>query len=139
MSTVQTELFPETDESTPTVLTVAELTAQIKGLLEGTFPSVWVNGEISDLSRPRSGHVYFTLKDEVAQIRAVIWRSTAAGLPFDLSDGLEVICRGNVDVYAPRGSYQLIIRQIEPKGLGAMQLAFRRLHANALRSDDRSL
>ena len=129
MSTVQTELFPETDESTPTVLTVAELTAQIKGLLEGTFPSVWVNGEISDLSRPRSGHVYFTLKDEVAQIRAVIWRSTAAGLPFDLSDGLEVICRGNVDVYAPRGSYQLIIRQIEPKGLGAMQLAFRRLHA----------
>ena len=125
---MQTELFPETDETAPTVLSVSELTAQIKGLLEGTFPNVWVNGEISDLSRPRSGHAYFTLKDDVAQIRAVIWRSTSAGLPFDLSDGLEVICGGNVDVYAPRGSYQLIVRQIEPKGLGAMQLAFRRLH-----------
>ena len=111
-----------------TVFTVAELTNQIKGVLEGTFPSIWVSGEMSNLSRPSSGHIYFTLKDESAQIRAVIWRNLAARLNFDLVDGLEVVCRGDVEVYAPRGSYQLILRELEPKGLGALQLAFRRLH-----------
>ena len=111
------------------VLSVAALTAQIKGLLEAKFPGVWVSGEISDLSRPRSGHVYFTLKDESAQIRAVMWRSTAERLTFDLSDGMEIIGCGDVEVYPPRGSYQLIVRQVEPQGLGALQLAFRRLHA----------
>ena len=109
------------------VLTVGDLTDQIKGMLEGTFSGVWVSGEISNLSRPQSGHCYLTLKDERAQLRAVLWRTTAARLKFDLEDGLEVVCCGDIDVYAPRGSYQLVIRQIEPKGIGALELALRKL------------
>lgn len=119
----------EMESEEAAVYSVAQLTAQVKGLLETTFPNVWVTGEISDLSRPRSGHVYFTLKDETSQIRAVVWRGTAERLQCDLSDGLEILCRGSVEVYAPRGSYQLIIRQAEPRGEGAFQVAFRRLHA----------
>lgn len=108
-------------------LTVAALTSQIKNLLEGELSDVWVSGEISNLSRPQSGHYYFTLKDEVAQIRAVIWKGTASRLKFDLADGLDVICHGHLDVYAPRGSYQLVIDQLQPKGMGALELALRRL------------
>ncbi len=118
-------LFPE--ESPQKALSVFELTSQIKDLLEGSFQSVWVSGEISNFSRPQSGHCYLTLKDERAQIRAVLWRTTASRLKFELEDGLEVICQGDVDVYAPRGSYQLVIRQIEPKGIGALELALRKL------------
>jgi exodeoxyribonuclease VII large subunit len=108
-------------------LTVAQLTAQIKDALEGEFPSVWVAGEISNYSRPQSGHCYFTLKDDQAQIRAVMWRSSAARLKFDLADGLDVICHGHIDVYAPRGSYQLVIDELQPKGVGALELALRKL------------
>ncbi|MGD9127893.1 MAG: exodeoxyribonuclease VII large subunit [Planctomycetia bacterium] len=111
----------------PPIQTVSQLTAQIKDLLETTFPSVWVTGELSDFARPRSGHCYFTLKDDQAQIRGVIWRGVASRLPFEPSDGLEVICRGHLDLYAPRGSYQLIVDQIEPKGVGALELALRQL------------
>lgn len=109
------------------VLSVSELTAQIKDLLETAFPAVWVSGEVSNFSRPRSGHCYLTLKDEDAQIPAVIWRNTAAQLRFDLHDGLEVVCQACVGVYPPHGKYQLIIQQIEPKGLGALELALRQL------------
>lgn len=108
-------------------LSVSELTAQIKDLLEGSFPQVWVAGELSNCSRPQSGHWYFSLKDERAQLRAVIWRSTAARLKFDLADGLEVVCRGSLDVYPPRGSYQLVVDQLLPKGVGALELALRKL------------
>jgi exodeoxyribonuclease VII large subunit len=108
-------------------LTVSQLTAQIKSSLEGAFPSVWVAGEISNYSRPQSGHSYFTLKDDQAQIRAVMWRSAAAKLKFDLADGLDVICHGHIDVYAPRGSYQLVVDQLQPQGLGALELALRKL------------
>lgn len=111
----------------PQTLTVSELTARIKDLLEGGFPSVWVSGEVSNFSRPQSGHCYFTLKDDVAQIRAVMWRGTASRLKFDLADGLDVICRGHLDVYAPRGSYQLVVDELEPKGVGALELALRKL------------
>jgi exodeoxyribonuclease VII large subunit len=111
----------------PDVLSVTELTLLIKETLEGSFPAVWVAGELSDVSRPRSGHVYFTLKDGEAQIRGVIWRTTASRVPFDLDDGTEVVCGGNLDVYPPRGSYQLVVREIEPRGLGALQLALRQL------------
>jgi len=113
-----------TDQQT---LTVAQLTAQIKNTLEGEFPSVWVAGEISNHSRPQSGHSYFTLKDDQAQIRAVVWKSTASRLKFDLADGLDVVCHGHVDVYAPRGSYQLVVDQLQPKGVGALELALRKL------------
>ncbi len=112
-----------------TVLSVSQLTAEIKDLLESAYPEVWVSGEISNFSRPQSGHCYFTLKDDEAQIRAVMWRMTAARVRFDLEDGLEVVCRGALDVYAPRGSYQLVVQQIEPKGLGALEQALRKLRA----------
>jgi len=111
-----------------TILSVSQLSNQIKDTLEANFPSVWVSGEVSNLARPHSGHIYLTLKDETAQIRGAVWRSVASRLRFDLQDGLEVICNGEIDVYPPRGSYQLIIRQIQPKGIGALQLAFRQLH-----------
>ena len=116
------------------VLTVSELTARVKDLLETAFPFVWVAGEISNFSRPRSGHCYLTLKDDQSQLRAVMWRSTAARVKFDLDDGLEVVCRGHVDVYAPRGSYQLIIEEIQPRGLGALELALLAHHPRAHRT-----
>jgi exodeoxyribonuclease VII large subunit len=95
--------------------------------LEGKFPAIWVSGEVSDLSRPRSGHLYFTLKDDRAQIRGIIWRSTAARLGMDIQEGDQVLCLGDLEVYAARGTYQLVIRKLQPQGLGALQLAFQRL------------
>lgn len=109
------------------VLTVTQLTAGLKDVLESSFPAVWVAGEISNFSRPSSGHCYFTLKDDGAQIRAVMWRGTASRLKFDLHDGLDVVCFGGIDVYAPRGSYQLVVNKLEPQGIGALELALRKL------------
>jgi exodeoxyribonuclease VII large subunit len=111
------------------ILTVTQLTAQIKNLLEGSFPEVWVEGELSNLSIPQSGHAYFTLKDEQAQVRAVMFRSSLRFLKFTLQHGIHVLCRGRVSVYDPRGEYQLILDYIEPKGVGALQLAFEQLKA----------
>jgi exodeoxyribonuclease VII large subunit len=110
-------------------MTVSQLTTQIQELLESSLPSVWTTGEISNFARPQSGHCYFTLKDEKAQIRAVIWRGAAQRLQFDMHDGLEVVCHGSLDVYPPRGSYQLVIDQIHPKGIGALELRLRQLRA----------
>ncbi len=110
-------------------ISVSELTGHIKAILEGTFPSICVAGEISDLTLPRSGHIYFTLKDEHAQIRGVMWRGTAARSKVDLNEGDSVLCFGDVEVYAPRGTYQLIVRKIQPQGLGALQQAFQKLQA----------
>ena len=89
------------------VLTVSDLTRDIKTSLQDRFSSVWVTGEISDLAQPNSGHIYLTLKDDRSQIRAVIWRNTATRLRVPLDDGLEILCRGDIDVYPPRGTYQL--------------------------------
>lgn len=111
------------------ILTVSQLTIQIKTLLEGAFPDVWVEGEISNLSIPQSGHAYFTLKDEHAQVRAVLFRSSQRHLKFTLQHGMQALCRGRVSVYEPRGEYQLILDYIEPKGVGALQLAFEQLKA----------
>lgn len=108
-------------------ISVSELTAMIKGTLEMNFSAVWVAGEVTDIARPRSGHIYLTLKDGQSQIRGIIWRSVAERLPFDLDDGQAVICFGSIDVYAARGSYQLVIRKAEPQGIGALQLAFRQM------------
>src|SRR5580704_384416 len=118
--------LPDNRQSLP-VLTVSALTLLLKEIVEGTFPLVWVSGEISNFSRPQSGHCFLTLKDDAAQLRAVIWRSTAAKVRCDLHDGLEVICRGHLDLYAARGSYQLVIDEIQPKGLGALEQALRKL------------
>ena len=109
------------------ILTVSQLTQQIKLHLESNFYSVWVEGEISNLRSPSSGHRYFTLKDENSQMRTVIFRSHMRFIRFELHDGLLVICRGRVSVYEPRGDYQLIIDSIEPKGVGALQLAYEQL------------
>ncbi|WP_435017408.1 exodeoxyribonuclease VII large subunit [Tundrisphaera sp. TA3] len=121
--------------------TVSELTERIKDALETDFADVTVVGEVSNQSRPRSGHVYLSLKDDSAQIRAVIWKSLAGKLAFDLSDGLSVRARGEVTVYAPRGEYQITIRSLEPEGIGALDLAFRqryaRLHAEGLFDPER--
>ena len=109
------------------VLSVSELTDEVKGLLEASFPAVWVSGEISNFSRPSSGHCYFTLKDERAQLRAVVWRGAVSKLKFNMHDGMEVICFGGLDLYPPRGSYQLVVSKMEPKGIGALELALRQL------------
>ena len=109
------------------VLSVSQLTLFLKELVEAAFPSVWVAGEISNFSRPQSGHCYLTLKDDQAQIKAVIWRTAASRLRFEPHDGLEVICRGHIDLYPPRGQYQLVIEEIQPRGIGALELALRKL------------
>jgi len=119
------EMLPE--QEAPPILSVGELTQLIKGTLESTFAGLWVGGEVSEVSRPHSGHVYFTLKDDQAQIRAVMWRSTAQRQKFQLQEGQQLIVRGDLDVYPPRGSYQLVVRSVEPKGVGALQVAFKQL------------
>ncbi|MFG0334262.1 MAG: exodeoxyribonuclease VII large subunit, partial [Maioricimonas sp. JB049] len=107
--------------------TVSELTRQIKDCLEGNFPRVAVLCEISNLTRAGSGHVYLTLKDERSQIRGVLWRSRAQRLRFDLNDGLQVVAIGAVEVYGPRGTYQIVCDQMLPQGMGPLELAFRQL------------
>jgi exodeoxyribonuclease VII large subunit len=109
------------------VLTVTDLTRRVKDLLEEKFPSVWVEGEVSNLRSPSSGHVYFTLKDANAQLAVVLFRGVAAKVGFALKDGLQVIAFGDVSVYERSGQYQLVARQLLPKGLGALQLAFEEL------------
>src|SRR5580765_4753669 len=111
----------------PPILTVSQLTREIKDAVEGNFPLVWVQGEVTNCTRAGSGHVYLTLKDDSAQIRAVVWRNTAARLRFELHDGLEVVAAGPVEVYEARGTYQLIVEQLLPQGVGALELAFRQL------------
>lgn len=122
---------PPRDERTgqPKALTVAELTRQIKARLEPAFPEVWVEGEISNFKRYGSGHCYFTLKDEAAQLSSVLWRGTADGLKFEPADGMLVLARGRVSVYEPRGQYQLVVDRLEPSGVGALAAAFEALKA----------
>lgn len=119
--------------STPHPLSVTELTLQIKDLLEAGFPEIWVAGEISNFTRPQSGHCYLTLKDDRSQLRAVMWRGVASRLKFTPQDGMEVVCRGHVDLYAARGSYQLVIGDIVPQGVGALELALRQLREKLAR------
>ncbi len=118
-----------TSAATPAVFTVTQLMAGIRATLEGVFPEVWVEGEISNLRAPASGHVYFSLKDEASQIRAVAFRRVAASLPFAPEDGLMVLAKGRVSAYDPRGDAQLLIESLEPRGAGALQVAFEQLKA----------
>jgi len=108
---------------------VSELVGGLRELLEEEVGRVFVVGEISNLRRAPSGHCYFTLKDDQAQLRAALFRSAAVRLPFDPEDGLEVVVEAEVTVYAARGDLQLIVRQMEPRGQGALQLAFEQLRA----------
>ncbi len=109
------------------VLSVSELTQAIKDLLEGKFPDVWVTGEVSNFRAAGSGHIYFTLKDAKAQLRAVCFRNQARYLKFRPADGLAVIARGHLSVYDARGEYQLYVEYLEPAGIGALQVAFEQL------------
>ena len=109
------------------IFTVSELSVEIKGLLEKRFPDVWVAGEVSNFRGATSGHLYFTLKDASAQIRAVCFRNQARYLKFKPQDGISVIARGHLSVYEARGEYQLYVDYLEPAGIGALQLAFEQL------------
>ncbi|MCS6898098.1 MAG: exodeoxyribonuclease VII large subunit, partial [Nitrospira sp.] len=106
---------------------MSELSALVRACLESDVGEVWVEGEISNLRAPGSGHLYCTLKDPASQIRAVVFRSTALRLGFALEDGLHIIARGRVTIYEPRGEYQIVLEQVEPKGRGAQQLALEQL------------
>ncbi|TLY35826.1 MAG: exodeoxyribonuclease VII large subunit [Nitrospirae bacterium] len=109
------------------VLTVSALNAILRAHLEPAFAGVWVEGELSNLRTPSSGHSYFTLKDAASQLKVVVFRSVARTLKFALKDGACLICRGRVTVYEPKGEYQLVVEYAEPKGIGALQLAFEQL------------
>ena len=111
----------------PLPLSVSDVTRLIRNSLEDQFQDVWIEGEISNLRAPSSGHLYFTLKDSQSQLRGVLFRSGALRLRFALQEGLAVIARGRISVYEPRGEYQLIVDSLEPKGVGAFQLAFEQL------------
>ncbi|MBI9074454.1 MAG: exodeoxyribonuclease VII large subunit [Desulfatibacillum sp.] len=109
--------------------TVSQLTAVIKSVLEDALPFVWVTGEISNLKMPTSGHYYFTLKDNQAQIRSVMFKGHARNLKFVPEDGMNVVCLGRVAVYEPQGTYQVLVEHMEPAGVGALALAFEQLKA----------
>ncbi|MGH7230849.1 MAG: exodeoxyribonuclease VII large subunit [Nitrospiraceae bacterium] len=109
------------------ILTVSQLTLQLRDQIEQGFSNIWVEGEVSNLRTPASGHLYFTLKDHTSQIRAVLFRSGAQRLRFSLREGLQVIVHGRLTVYEPRGEYQAVLDYLEPKGFGALQLALEQL------------
>lgn len=109
------------------VWSVSELSRRLSATLEERFPTVWVEGEISNFKVYGSGHAYFTLKDEGAQLRAVLFRNRVRRVRFEPADGLHVLAFGAVEIYAQRGEYQLVVELLEPRGLGALQLAFEQL------------
>ncbi len=113
----------------PDVPGVGEVTARIKDCLEGRFTDVWVAGEVTNLTRAASGHVYLAIKDDTALLRGVVWRGSLPLLAIEPEDGLEVVCHGRVEVYPPRGTYQLTIDRMHAVGTGALEAKLRRLHA----------
>jgi exodeoxyribonuclease VII large subunit len=127
---------PSARERQRTVLTVSDLTANIRGILENAYSEVWIEAEISNCRLWNTGHLYFTLKDPGAQVKAVMFKSDVRSLKFRPEDGLHVIVRGRISVYEPKGEYQIVCERMEPHGLGALQLAFdqlkRRLQAEGL-------
>jgi exodeoxyribonuclease VII large subunit len=114
---------------TRAVLTVSDLTARLRAVIEEGFPAVWVEGEISNFRLYASGHAYFTLKDAEAQLSAALFRTRVRRLRFEPRDGMHVLAFGSLEVYAQRGGYQLIVERLEPRGVGALQLAFEQLKA----------
>lgn len=123
-------------QPTRQILTVSELTSRIRDLLAGNFTDIFVQGEISNCREAQSGHIYFTLKDDRAQIRCVFFKQQQRGVKFRPEDGLQVTVRGTISVYEQRGEYQVYVEKIEPVGLGSLQLAFdqlkKRLEAEGL-------
>src|SRR3954471_24471477 len=113
----------------PPIYSVSQLNRQIREQLEGQFSMFWIRGEISNFKAHTSGHLYFSLKDAKAQISAIMFRGFNSKLKFRPEDGMEVLVRGKVTVYEPRGSYQIFCEIMEPVGLGALQLAYEQLKA----------
>lgn len=109
------------------ILSVSDLVAQLKKHTEGRFNFIWVEGEISGLARPASGHLYFSLKDDKSMLRAVFFRNRAGYLRFKPENGLKVLCQGKLSVYQPRGEVQLVVDSMEPRGSGALALAFEQI------------
>ena len=109
------------------IVTVSQLTALVRELLEENFEHLWVEGEVSNLALPSSGHIYFTLKDAGATVRCVLFKSSARAMKFRLSDGMKILLRARMTVYDQRGDYQLVAEYAEPLGLGALQLAFQQM------------
>ncbi|MBU6175871.1 MAG: exodeoxyribonuclease VII large subunit, partial [Planctomycetes bacterium] len=114
-----------TNQDSP--LTVTQLNTWIKRTLEKNIPTIWIEGEIGSLTRSNAGHIYLNLKDSESQIACVVWRSTLERIDVDLSEGMAVLVQGRIDVYPPRGNYQLVVQRVEQQGLGALQAAFKRL------------
>ncbi len=121
-----TDFYLPTD-TTDRPLTITEFTRRIKALLETSLPEVWVRGEISNFRRQSSGHCYFSLKDAGSQLPCVLFRGDAARTGATLRDGIQVLAQGAVNVYEPRGAYQLIVRQLQEDGQGRLQMEFERL------------
>ena len=113
------------------VLTVTDLTIKIRDRLEADFFEVWVEGELSNCKIWNTGHLFFTLKDSVTQIRGFMFRSSLRYLKFKPADGLRVVARGKISVYEPKGEYQIVCEHLEPQGFGALQLAFDQLKSSS--------
>jgi exodeoxyribonuclease VII large subunit len=127
MNLDETNRFTLEESAQRRIYSVSELTRVIRGLLEDHFPFIWVEGEISNFRVPASGHYYFVLKDAESQVRCVMFRSQQRWMRFQPEDGLRVLCQARVSVYEPRGEYQLLVDGMEPRGVGALQLAYEQL------------
>ena len=119
--------MPHITPATSDIYSVSRLNREVRALLETTFPTVWVRGELSNLARPASGHLYFTLKDSAAQVRCAMFKNRQSGLRFKPENGMALIARANIGLYEGRGEYQLIVESLQPAGAGALQLAFEAL------------
>src|SRR3989338_3394752 len=109
------------------IYTVAELTKYIRVIIEDSFPAIWIEGEIANYVLHSSGHIYFSLRDANSVLKCAFFRHSNEKLKFKLKDGMKAICFGSISVYEACGDYQLIVEEIEPKGVGALQLAFQQL------------
>lgn len=126
MSTRSASAFPAADFARD-IYSVARLASEVRAVLDGSFPLLWVRGELSNLAQPASGHIYFSLKDEAAQVRCAMFKSKRVLLPFRPENGQQVLVRARVTLYEPRGDFQLVVEHMEPGGEGALRLAFERL------------
>ena len=108
-------------------ISVSELTSKLKELIESNFSNIWIQGEISNFKHHSSGHMYFTLKDQGAELRCIMFRGFNQGIHFKPEDGMDVILKGKITVYEPRGQYQVMVQNMEPAGVGTLFLAFEAL------------
>ncbi len=127
MARTQTQSAGHLPEEQPHVYTVSEITRDVRAILEAAFETAWIEGEISNYRLAASGHAYFVLKDDKAQIKCVLFRGQRVGMKFTPEDGDQVLLLGRVTVYEARGDYQVIVEAMEPRGLGALQKAFEQL------------